>query len=115
MAHHHVEVKEELYEFKPATRSKLYILLVVGIVLAAIGLFTAGDGKHEAEGGHGGGHASAATANLVASADQEQPSQAQPAHDSATEHASDIQQDSALEQGGATEHAEPGGPAVEKE
>ena len=56
MAHHHVEVKEELYEFNPATRSKLYIVLVVGIVLAAIGLFTAGDGsEHGAEGGHGGG------------------------------------------------------------
>ncbi|MGC3947643.1 MAG: hypothetical protein QM762_24590 [Chryseolinea sp.] len=72
MAHHHVEVKEELYEFKPATRSKLYILLVVGIVLAAIGFFTGGDGSHE-EGGHGGGHSAVTTEKMVASVDQEHP------------------------------------------
>lgn len=64
MAHHHIEVREELYEFKPATRSKLYILLVVGVVLAAIGLFTAGDGSHEAD--HGGGHAALSTGEMVA-------------------------------------------------
>jgi hypothetical protein len=95
MAHHHVEVKEELYEFKPATRSKLYIVLVVGIVLAAIGLFTTGDGsEHGAAEGHGGGHAAVTTEKLVAIAGQETPTeaateQAQPqehgaaAHDSA--------------------------------
>lgn len=70
MAHHHVEVNEELYEFRPATRSKLYILLVVGVVLAAIGLFTAGDGAHDAD-GHGGGHAVVATEKMVASLDQD--------------------------------------------
>jgi hypothetical protein len=111
MAHHHVEVKEELYEFKPATRSKLYILLVVGIALAALGLFTAGDGSEHAEGGHGGGHSSVvAKDKMVASIAQEpaqeptQPSSQQEAaqgHDStSTEHAA-----TEAEHGASSEHA----------
>ncbi|MEJ1237835.1 quinol:cytochrome C oxidoreductase [Chryseolinea sp. T2] len=100
MAHHHVEVKEELYEFKPATRSKLYILLVVGIVFAAIGLFTAGDGSHE-EGGHGGGHSAVATEKMVASVDQEHPAEVAQSHDStSSEHAA-----TEAEHGASDEHA----------
>lgn len=65
---HHVEVIEEHYEFKPATKTKLYILLGVGIALFALGLILAMSGGGHEE--HGGGHASVASSELVASAQQ---------------------------------------------
>lgn len=62
------EVSDEKYIFKPETRNKLFILLVVGMALFAIGTWQAmsGGGEHE------GGHAAAAvskemTASLEAS------------------------------------------------
>jgi len=110
MAHHHVEVKEELYEFKPATRSKLYIVLVVGIVLAAIGLFTAGNGsEHGAAEGHGGGHAAVATEKLVASADQESPTSAEQAQ---PEHGAEAHDSAATGHEAAPEHGEAHAPAA---
>lgn len=104
MAHHHAEVKDELYEFKPATRSKLYILLVVGIVFAAIGLFTTGEGGHGAEGGHGGGHAAVHTDKMVARLDQDAP-----AHDAAQSHDSTSSEHgaAAAAHGASSEHATP--------
>jgi hypothetical protein len=68
---HHVEVAEEQYVFRPETKKKLYILLIVGIVVFALGLvFAMNDSGHH-EAAHGGGHAAVAEAQkLVASADQ---------------------------------------------
>jgi len=68
---HHVEVAEEQYVFRPETKKKLYILLIVGIVVFALGLVLAmNDGGHH-EAAHEGGHAAVAEAQkLVASADQ---------------------------------------------
>jgi hypothetical protein len=68
---HHVEVAEEQYVFRPETKKKLYILLIVGIVVFALGLVLAmNDGGHH-EAVHEGGHAAVAEAQkLVASADQ---------------------------------------------
>jgi hypothetical protein len=68
---HHVEVAEEQYVFRPETKKKLYILLIVGIVVFALGLvFAMNDGGHH-DAAHEGGHAAVAEAQkLVASADQ---------------------------------------------
>jgi len=65
---HHVEVTEEKYELRPETKKKLYILLITGIVLFALGLILAMSGGSHAE--HNGGHSSVATQELVASAQQ---------------------------------------------
>src|SRR5690349_14813045 len=65
---HQVEVTVEQYEFKAATKKKLYILLGVGIALFVLGLILAMSGGGHEE--HGGGHASAAAQELVASATQ---------------------------------------------
>lgn len=64
---HQAEVTAEQYEFKAATKKKLYILLIAGIALFALGLILAivNEGHQE----HGG-HASAAAQELVASTAQ---------------------------------------------
>lgn len=60
------EVSDERYIFKPETRSKLLILLAVGIVLLGIGTWMAMSGGEE----HGGGHAATTvTKDMVASLD----------------------------------------------
>jgi hypothetical protein len=93
MAHHQTIVADEQYEFKSATRNKIFYLLGFGVLLFLIGLFLAmGEKKHE--GGHEGGHASAETHQLVASADQEP-------------HATDASAEQAKEhQGGGEQQAE---------
>jgi hypothetical protein len=65
MAHHHHEIEVEQYVFRPATRTKLFILLGAGILLLALGLILAMSG-----GGHEeGGHAMTQSSELVASTD----------------------------------------------
>jgi hypothetical protein len=67
---HHVEVTEEKYIYRAATRTKLFILLGVGILLFAIGLALAISNEghsHEEHGGHGALNSS----NLVASVQQD--------------------------------------------
>jgi hypothetical protein len=67
MAHHQVAVEDEQYVFQPQTKTKLFILLGVGILFLALGLLFGGSGAHEEE--HGGGHHAAVdNAHLVASA-----------------------------------------------
>ena len=80
MAHHQIEVAEEHYVFKPETRKKLIILLIVGIAVFALGLVLAMSGRGHEEAKHEGGHASAVVAKeLVASAQHEkQRSEAHP-------------------------------------
>ncbi|MEP6734923.1 MAG: quinol:cytochrome C oxidoreductase [Chryseolinea sp.] len=64
---HHAEVIEEHFEFTPAAKQKIYILLGIGILFFAVGLIMAISGGGE----HGGGHeASLATDHLVASVQQ---------------------------------------------
>src|SRR6188508_3131239 len=65
---HSAEVIEEQYVLKPETKKKLYILLVVGVAVFALGLFMAMSGGGHEE--HGAGHASLSSHELVASADQ---------------------------------------------
>jgi hypothetical protein len=68
---HHVEVAEEQYVFRPETKKKLYILLVVGIVVFALGLVLAMNDSGHHGAAHGDGHTVVAEAQkLVASADQ---------------------------------------------
>ncbi|MEJ0056171.1 MAG: hypothetical protein WDN75_11200 [Bacteroidota bacterium] len=70
MNHSH-EIADERYEFKPATRSKLFILLGAGIVLFILGVVLAMSGGGEHHGAESKEHASAQIdKNLVASADQ---------------------------------------------
>jgi hypothetical protein len=72
MNHSH-EIADEKYEFKSATRSKLFMLLGAGIVLFILGVFMAMSGgeHHDGAAEHGKEHASAQIdKNLVASADQ---------------------------------------------
>ena len=66
---HQVEVTEEQYVFKPETRKKLFILLIVGAVLFALGLVLAmsGPAHHEET---KGGHAALQNNELVASVQQ---------------------------------------------
>lgn len=66
---HQVVVSEEHYVFKPETRKKLFILLIVGGVLFALGLVLAmsGAGHHEET---KGGHAALQNNELVASVQQ---------------------------------------------
>ncbi|HPM32009.1 MAG TPA: quinol:cytochrome C oxidoreductase, partial [Chryseolinea sp.] len=72
MAHHQIEVAEEHYVFKPETRKKLIILLIVGIAVFALGLVLAMSGGGHEEAKHEGGHASAVVAKeLVASTQHE--------------------------------------------
>ncbi len=64
MAHHSI-VADELYIFRPETRTKLFYLLGVGIVLFVVGLIMAiygGDGHHAEE------HAAVKSEQLVANA-----------------------------------------------
>ena len=78
------EVSEERYVFKPETRNRLMILLVVGLTLFAIGTFLAmSGGGHEAE---EGGHAAATVSNeMVASLNSvAEPAAAEEHHGSAT-------------------------------
>ncbi|RAV98576.1 quinol:cytochrome C oxidoreductase [Pseudochryseolinea flava] len=69
MAHHHAEVQEEHYIFKPETKRKLFMLLIAGVVLFALGLFMAisSEGKHEG----GDHHAATNSHQLVASVAQD--------------------------------------------
>ena len=66
---HQVVVTEEHYVFKPETRKKLFILLIVGVVLFALGLVLAISvpAHHEAT---EGGHAALQNNELVASVQQ---------------------------------------------
>jgi len=66
MAHHQVVVEDEQYVFRSETKTKLFILLAVGIVLLALGLLFGGSGSHEEHGG--GHHAAVESTKLVASA-----------------------------------------------
>ncbi|MEJ7646833.1 MAG: quinol:cytochrome C oxidoreductase [Chryseolinea sp.] len=71
---HHVEVVEEIYAFRPETKRKLYISIIAGVVLFAIGLILAmsnGGGED-----HGGGHSSVVQETFVASVDQHEPTTA---------------------------------------
>lgn len=66
---HQVVVTEEHYVFKPETRKKIFILLIVGGVMFALGLVLAmsGAGHHEET---KGGHAALQNNELVASVQQ---------------------------------------------
>src|SRR5687768_8269103 len=67
---HQVEVTEEHYIYRPETRSKLYYLLITGVVLFAIGLFFAIRNEGKSDAGHGDGHhASQVTKEMVATSD----------------------------------------------
>jgi hypothetical protein len=79
---HLTTVEDEQYIFRPETRTKIFYVLGLGILLFAIGLFLAmRDGGHATEGEHG----MVKTENLVATAepnvaiDQEHEEHAQPA------------------------------------
>ena len=69
---HQVEVIEEQYVFRPETKKKLYILLVVGVAVFILGLILAMN-SHDSR---GEGQASTTGKELVATADQ---------HDAASE------------------------------
>jgi hypothetical protein len=71
---HHVEIAEEHYVFRPETKRTLYIYLIVGVVLFAIGLIMSMGGKEGND--HGSGHSSVVKENLVASVDQHEPTTA---------------------------------------
>src|SRR6188768_3122313 len=85
---HQAEVTVEQYEFKAATKKKLFILLGVGIALFVLGLILAIGGEGHEE--HGG-HASAAAQELVASATQhEAASEGHDAHAAGDHHETSI-------------------------
>jgi hypothetical protein len=70
MAHHQVEVTEENYIFRSGAKTKIFILLGIGVLLFAIGLAfaIAGEGKGDE---HHGAHGAVTTSHeLVASVDQ---------------------------------------------
>lgn len=70
MAHHQVEVTEENYIFKSGAKTKIFVLLGIGVLLFAIGLVMAISGGDHAEGG--AHHGSLTNSHeLVASVDQE--------------------------------------------
>jgi len=94
MAHHHITVADEQFEFKSETRNKIFYLLGFGLLLFIIGLVMAisqGEAPaHEYE-------ATVETEKLVASADQEQ---------HATDAAAEEHKAEAGEGHGAEHHAE---------
>jgi hypothetical protein len=66
---HQVVVTEEHYKFRPETRKKLFIFLIVGVVVFALGLIMAiSGGGHQEE--TKGGHASLQSSEFVASVQQ---------------------------------------------
>src|SRR5688572_9080153 len=67
---HHITVADEQYDFKSATRSKLFYLLGLGVFLFVVGVLLAMNGGNE-QAGHGEGHASVNAEKLVASTTQE--------------------------------------------
>jgi hypothetical protein len=67
---HHITVADEQYEFKSATRNKLFMLLGAGVLIFVIGLAMAMRGGSEAPAEHGGAHASVNNQELVASAQE---------------------------------------------
>ena len=89
MAHHHVEVADEQYVFRPETKRKLFYLLFAGILFFAIGLGIAynqeGKGGHHEEGHHGALH----TEKMVASNDQGAAASEGEGHDAHAETASE--------------------------
>jgi hypothetical protein len=69
MAHHHqVVVTEESYIFRSATKTKLFILLGVGVLLFVVGLILAMNDHGDAH--HGDAHGSIDNQELLASTDQ---------------------------------------------
>jgi hypothetical protein len=67
---HHVEVTEEKYIYRAATRTKLFILLGVGILFLAVGLAMAIYNEGHSQEEHGG-HGALNSSNLVASVQQD--------------------------------------------
>jgi hypothetical protein len=70
---HHITVADEQYEFKSATRNRLFSLLGAGVLIFVIGLFLAMRGNDGPASEHGEGHgehASVAKKELVASAQE---------------------------------------------
>lgn len=64
---HHIAVESEQYIFKPETKRKIFILIGVGLVVFALGVFMAMNSGH---GDHAAGHANAEVSkSLVASAE----------------------------------------------
>ena len=83
---HQVEVTEERYIFRPETKKKLYILLIVGVALFFLGLvFAMNAGGHDE---HGGSHASAGAKEMVATVQQHEAASA--GHASEGHHATAI-------------------------
>jgi hypothetical protein len=84
---HQVVVTEESYIFKAATKTKLFILLGVGVLLFVVGLVLAmndGGGDH-----HGDAHGSLQKQELLASAQQDQHGSVKEGHEQAAHHESD--------------------------
>ena len=66
----HTTIAEERYTFKPGTKKQLLYLLVAGVVLFGLGLaLSMSSGGAASE--HEGGHASVATHQLIASAQED--------------------------------------------
>lgn len=80
----HITVADERYVFRPETRNRLLTILVAGVVLLAIGLFT-GRGEKAAEGDHGGGHSAVKSEQLVADAQPNTSAEAE-SHEEGAEH-----------------------------
>jgi hypothetical protein len=83
---HQVVVTEESYIFRAATKTKLFILLGVGVLFFVVGLLLAmNDGGGDA---HGGAHGSLGSSELLASAQPEQHGSAVEGHQEAAHHES---------------------------
>lgn len=68
-----IAVTEERYSFSSALRKNLIIIAIIGFVLVVLGAIFTGDGHHEEAQAEGHALNVATTENLLASADQSQP------------------------------------------
>lgn len=66
MAHHHTEFKVETFTFDAKLKKSLITLIVVGLVIAAIGIFFAWKGENAGHDSHGEHHSSLETSTPAA-------------------------------------------------